>query len=169
MISRRDVLCAGAALLLLPSEGCAAYARPVTLYDEPYQTIAVVYADLFPGGGQVPSPHLLKAIDYLGGVLADPYIDEASKRFITNGAGWLNDQAKEEYGKPYYSLDSEKRQTVLRSVSDTTWGGNWLWTLFSYLFEALLSDPVYGANTHEAGWHWLNFIPGYPRPKRAII
>jgi len=169
MISRRDVLCAGAALLLLPSNGWAAYAMPVSVYDEPYQTIAVVYRDLFPGKGQVPSPHFLKAIDYLGGVMADPYVDEASKRFIKNGAGWLNDKAKEGFGKPYYHLEAEKRQELLHSVADTTWGANWLWTLFSYLFEALLCDPVYGANTHEAGWHWLDFIPGYPRPERAII
>ena len=160
---------AGAALLLLPSEGKASYAVTVTVLDEPFQTIAAVHRDLFPGSVHVPSPHFLKALDYLGGVLKDPYIDDEEKLFLKNGTIWLNDAARERFGKAYYLLDEERRQRVLRSVSEKTWGENWLWTLFSYLFEALLCDPVYGANTHEAGWHWLGHVPGYPRPGKAFI
>ena len=33
-----------------------------------------------------------------------------------------------------------------------------------YIFEALLSDPVYGANVNEAGWNWLGYAAGLPRP-----
>jgi gluconate 2-dehydrogenase gamma chain len=117
----------------------------------------------------VPSPRLLKALGYLGGVMKDPYIDADEKVFLKNGARWLNEQAKEDFGQAYYLLEPAQRQKVLRTVSDLTWGDNWLWNLFSYLFEALLCDPVYGANTHEAGWHWLNYEPGYPRPKAPFI
>ncbi|MHC3994505.1 gluconate 2-dehydrogenase subunit 3 family protein [Thiomicrolovo sp. ZZH C-3] len=169
MINRRTLLFGGAALLLLPAESGADYARPVTILKEPYQTIAAVQRDLFPGGGNAPSPRLLKTIDYLGGVMRDPYVDEEDKRFIANGARWLNKQADEDFGLAYYRLDPQQRQQVLQKVSGYVWGDNWLWSLLSYLFEALLGDPVYGVNTHEAGWHWLQHEPGYPRPKAPLI
>jgi len=169
MITRRDVLWAGAAILLLPSKGEATYTVPVAVLEAPFQTIAVVHRDLFPGSSRVPSPHFLNALDYLGGVMRDPYVDDDEKAFLKNGAGWLNEQARSDFGKAYYHLDDAARQRLLRTVSETTWGGNWLWSVFSYLFEALLCDPVYGANTDEAGWHWLAFIPGYPRPSKPFI
>ena len=169
MITRRDVLYAGAALLLLPSKGNAAYAVPVKVLEEPFQTLAVLHRDLFPGSGTVPSPHFLNALDYLGGVFRDPYVDAEQKAFLKNGAGWFNEQARNDFGKAYYHLGDADRQKVIRAVSQETWGANWLWTVFSYLFEALLCDPVYGANTEEAGWHWLAYIPGYPRPSRPLI
>ena len=169
MITRRDVLYAGAALFLLPSAGIAAYTVPVKILEEPFQTIAAVQRDLFPGDGAVPSPRLLHSIEYLGGVLKDPYVEDDEKAFLKNGAKWLNEQARGDFSKPYYQLDDALRQRVLRTVSQQAWGENWLWTLFSYLFESLLCDPVYGANTEEAGWTWLGFVPGYPRPKVPII
>lgn len=168
MISRRTLLVFGTALLLLPERGRASYTKPITIAQEPFQTIAVVHRDLFPGGRTVPSPHFLKALDYLGGVFDDPYVDVDEKRFLINGAVWLNEQARETYDKPYYLLDDAQRQHLLKEVSEMRWGDNWLWNLFSYLFEALLCDPVYGANTYEAGWHWLGHEPGYPRPKRPL-
>jgi hypothetical protein len=169
MITRRDVLFSAAALLVLPLPAGAAYAKAVAVLEEPYQTIGVVHRDLFTGSAAVPSPRMLKALDYLGGVMKDPYVGEDEKTFLKNGARWLNEQAKEDFGKAYYLLEAAQRQKVLRFVSDLTWGDNWLWTLFSYLFESLLCDPVYGANTHEAGWHWLDYEPGYPRPKAPFI
>ena len=169
MITRRDVLCSAAALLVLPPTLSASYAEAIEVLKEPYQTIAVVHRDLFPGSTTVPSPRLLKALDYLAGVMKDPYVDEDEKAFLKNGARWLNEQAKEEFGSAYYLLDASQRQRVLHTVAGLTWGDNWLWNLFSYLFEALLCDPVYGANTHEAGWHWLDYEPGYPRPKAPFI
>jgi gluconate 2-dehydrogenase gamma chain len=169
MISRRDILFAGAAFALIPSAANALYTKPVSIYKAPYQTIAIVYGDLFPSKGSAPSTQLLHSIDYLGGVMKDPYVDEDTKRFILGGAGWLDEASQKAYGKPYYRLEPDRRQHVLNDIVGKTWGDNWLWTLFSYLFESLLCDPVYGANTHEAGWHWLDFTPGYPRPKAPVV
>jgi gluconate 2-dehydrogenase gamma chain len=36
--------------------------------------------------------------------------------------------------------------------------------LLYYIFEALLSDPVYGGNPGGIGWQWLEHQPGFPRP-----
>ena len=35
-----------------------------------------------------------------------------------------------------------------------------------YIFEALLSDPVYGGNPEGIGWRWLGHRPGFPRPNQ---
>ena len=169
MISRRDLLFGAAALVLLPVDGRASYSRPVAVLKEPFQTIAVVQRDLFPGGKGVPFPQLLQALEYLGGVMNDPYVERETKVFLADGAQWLNEEAQAACGRMYYHLTAEQRQQVLQTVSEEGWGDNWLWRIVSYLFEALLGDPVYGINTHEAGWHWLGHEPGYPRPKAPFI
>lgn len=169
MITRRKLLIGSAVLLAAAPLTAQGYSRLVAVHDAPFQTVTLLYRDLFPGSDPIPSPHYLHAVDYLGGVLQDPYVDEDTKVFIRNGALWLNESAEERYGKPYYALDDDERQNVLQEVAQITWGDNWLWTMFSYLFEALLCDPVYGANTNEAGWQWLGHVPGYPRPKEPII
>lgn len=165
MLTRRDALIAGTVLWLLPSASAAApYARRIDILSEPFQTLAVVYRDIFPGRPRVPGAHLLKTLDYLGAVLHDPYIDDASKAFLADGARWLNEEALEKQSQSYYRLTASQRQHLLHDISETRWGENWLWTLFAYFFESLLGDPTYGINTHRAGWHWLNHTPGYPRP-----
>lgn len=153
------------ASLLMPPVLSAGYSIPVKMLAEPFQTIAAVQRDIFPGSSTVPSPKFLGAAAYLGGVFEDPYVSDDTKQFIRNGAGWLNERADEMFGKAYYLLPETKRQAVLQDIAQRTWGDNWLWTLFSFLFEALLGDPVYGVNTDRAGWSWLGHEPGYPRPK----
>jgi hypothetical protein len=41
--------------------------------------------------------------------------------------------------------------------------------MMRYIFEAMLGDPIYGANKHEAGWKWLAFEGGKPRAKRMYL
>jgi len=33
----------------------------------------------------------------------------------------------------------------------------------------MLGDPIYGGNNKEAGWRWLAFSGGEPRPKKAFL
>ncbi len=169
MTNRRQILIYGACVLLLPRAAKAAYARSVRILSEPFQTFGVLHRDLFPGRGDIPSPAHLNALGYLAGVLNDPYLAADEKRFLEKGAEWLNESAEDSYGRPYYRLDAGRRQALLEKVSHETWGGNWLWTVMSYLFESMLCDPVYGANTDRSGWKWLKHEPGYPRPKKALI
>ncbi len=165
MIERRTFLLAGAALALLPQKSEAAYAVNFTVLESPYQTIGMLHRDLFEFSASAPSPVMLNALGYLGGVMNDPRIEQSEKQFILNGAAWLNEQSETDFKKAYYHLTSAQRNRVLETVIQETWGDNWIWTIYSYLFEALLCDPVYGANTHAVGWYWLHLEPGYPRPK----
>jgi len=38
--------------------------------------------------------------------------------------------------------------------------------MLTLIFEALLLDPIYGVNTNNIGWNWLNHDPGVPRPNK---
>jgi gluconate 2-dehydrogenase gamma chain len=40
-------------------------------------------------------------------------------------------------------------------------------SLLKYIFEALLTDPIYGGNPNSMGWEWLDHTPGQPRPNPA--
>ena len=53
---------------------------------------------------------------------------------------------------------------MLRHTAGYDGGENWLSTLLLYIFEALLTDPVYGGNPNGIGWKWLGHNPGLPRP-----
>ncbi|RLA73192.1 MAG: hypothetical protein DRG24_00860 [Epsilonproteobacteria bacterium] len=171
MLKRRDFLVQSALLLSLPVIAASAkeYAsQSVKIYTEPYQTIAYLYSDLFPSN---PSFSLkeINAIGYLYGVMHDERIDLETKEFIINGAAWLNEEAVEKYKKSYIKLLGNERQKILKDISMTRWGDSWLYTMMSYLFEAILSDPIYGGNTDAAGWQWFDHEPGFPRPDRVMI
>jgi gluconate 2-dehydrogenase gamma chain len=171
MLQRRDFLINSVILLSIPAAGAGAkkYAsQQIRLFTEPYQSVAAVYSELWPGG-DAPSLEQINALGYLRGVMHDPYIEKSEKRFIINGAAWLNEESGKRYHKTFTALRPNERQTLLKHVALTRWGDNWLYTLISYLFEAMLSDPVYGGNRQGSGWKWLGHEPGYPRPKKVLL
>ncbi len=143
------------------------YIKTFKILSEPYQSIALVYDDIFPSNGENPSASEINAVEYLHGVMQDPRIEAYEKEFITNGQVWLNETAQEEYSKNYNFLNKNQREDILNQISEVQWGENWLWTLQSYLLEALLSDPIYGSNESKEGWNWLGHTSGYPRPKKV--
>ena len=171
MLKRRDFLFQSALLLSLPIAAASAkeYAsKSVKIYAEPYQSIAYLYDDLFPAA-QYFSLKEINAIGYLYGVMHDDRVDLETKEFIINGTTWLNEEAVEKYKKRYIKLSSNERQEVLKDISMTRWGDSWLYTMMSYLFEAMLSDPIYGGNTEGRGWQWFDHEPGFPRPTKVMI
>jgi gluconate 2-dehydrogenase gamma chain len=54
---------------------------------------------------------------------------------------------------------------MLRGISRSTAGENWLNNLLGYIFEAMLSPPIYGGNPEGTGWKWLEHQAGFPLPK----
>ncbi len=136
----------------------------------PFATIKILYNDLFPPNNNLPTITSSNAIFYLENViLKHSRISKSDKEYILNGVQWLNEEALELYKKSYISLDSKKRQKVLESFASKSFGENWLYTMMSYMFEAILGDPIYGINKDELGWSWLGFKAGLPRPKKAFL
>jgi len=171
MLKRRDFLFQSTLLLSVPFIAASAreYAsKSVKIYTEPYQTMGFLYADLFPSDSSF-SLQNINAIGYLYGVMHDVRVDLETKEFIINGATWLNEEAADKYKKSYIKLSSGERQQLLKDISMTRWGDSWLYTMMGYLFEAMLSDPVYGGNLDANGWRWFEHEPGFPRPTKVLI
>jgi len=127
------------------------------------QTLSTVQNHLFPRGADSPGADDINALAYLQSALEDPALVEDTQ-FIHNGVGWLDDLSATTYQKTFLQLDDDKREALLRTIAKSSAGENWLSTLLLYIFEALLTDPVYGGNPDGIGWAWLEHTPGFPHP-----
>ncbi|MFM1892669.1 MAG: hypothetical protein RLZ44_1746 [Pseudomonadota bacterium] len=132
--------------------------------DARWQLIDAVQQHLFPSEPEAPGARELKALAYLQWVVADQGLDPEERAFVLQGADWLDGIARETDEGGFLDLDQAGREAVLRRVAQSPAGENWLSTLLLYIFEALLADPVYGANPDGIGWRWLGHQPGFPRP-----
>lgn len=131
---------------------------------DPWPVIDAVQQHLFPAEAKAPGAREINALGYLHFVVSDTTFDIDSREFITKGVGWLEDISHQMYKKSFITFDDKKREKVLRRIASSESGENWLSTLLLYIVEALLTDPVYGGNTDQIGWKWLQHVPGFPRP-----
>lgn len=129
------------------------------------EVLSAVQEQLFPKDPDSPGAADINAAAYLETAITAPGIDPDTRNTVVNGLGRLQDASRERFDVPFNSLDDEPREQLLRYLADQTrWGRAWLSLLLYYVFEALLSDPVYGGNPDEIGWRWLEHQPGFPRP-----
>lgn len=170
MINRRDFFqysgAVGVALLV----GIAAkkYALTNNAGTETYKIFDALINHLFKDSdGYVTSK--LNVMGYFKGVLSDKRIDIDDREYLINGARWLNETANEDFNKDFVKLNHDQRETLLKDISVLRWGDNWLYKMMSYYFETVFSDPIYGGNIDGAGWKWLEFKPGFPRPNEVAI
>lgn len=141
---------------------------------QPWLTLSAVQEHLFPRTGKIkntqtsndfsPGAKDINAIGYLYTMLHTPNADRDERKFILKGVSWLDDIANTMSNKPFIKLNGNDRERVLKKISASETGETWLSTLLRYVFEALLTDPVYGGNTNSMGWQWLEHQPGFPRP-----
>ena len=130
-----------------------------------HHTVATVQEHLFPKGPDSPGAADINAAAYLEWAITTPGIDPHTRNTIVNGVGRLQDASRERFDVLFVDLNDEQSEQLLRYLADKTrWGRAWLSLMLYYIFEALLSDPVYGGNPNEIGWRWLQHQPGFPRP-----
>ncbi len=171
-VSRRRFLKGTGALLSglmlpwLPGDLAAEPGRNVPA-DPVWATLAAVQEHLFPDDGQGPGARRIRAAAYLHQAMALPRFPPAERDFLLQGPVWLDDLARERHGVPFPVLDSDRRESLLRDVARSEAGENWLSLVLLYLFEALLTAPVYGGNPDGIGWQWLAHNPGFPLPTAA--
>ncbi|MCB0360886.1 MAG: gluconate 2-dehydrogenase subunit 3 family protein [Bdellovibrionales bacterium] len=127
--------------------------------------IQSVQQQLLPSESNAPGAREINAFPYLQFVLLDPRVDDDEKELLQNGAGWIDDEAQERFSKEYLQLSPTEQQQLLAHVVELGWGERWCALLLTYLFEALLTDPLYGGNPQAVGWRWLEHQPGLPRPR----
>lgn len=132
-------------------------------------TISLAQKDLYGDSKDAPSFQEINAREYMTLILTHSRIDEDTKRFVRNGAIWLDDEAILLYKKSYISLNFKERQKTLESISKKRWGKSWIQNMLYFIYEAVLGDTIYGVNKDESGWKWLNHASGMPRPKEPLL
>ena len=109
----------------------------------------------------------IHALNYLYQIITVHPTKQDEKDFILEGVGWLNNYARKEYSQAFAELTFEEKELLLRQISHSNAGENWLTTLINYLFEAMLSPPSYGGNPQGVGWQWLEHQAGFPLPEKG--
>ncbi len=124
-----------------------------------------VLITFFPDDGNGPSANDINAFGYIMWVLDDSLNRKTSEnQFIIDGISWLNDNAIKKYNDDFVNLSKAQQKRLIDEFTKDERGEGWSSAVITLILEALLLDPIYGGNTNEAGWEWLNHTPGYPRP-----
>ena len=171
-MSRRQMLksAAGAtaiAAMPLPVLAAQPSALDSLVKQDPWLTLDAVLAHLLPSSASGPGAKEIQALAYLYNVVDEQPIDSEEKAFIEKGVGWLNGFSNSQLNKPFVELSTSEKETVLRKISGSRAGHNWINTLINYLYEAMLSPPAYGGNPNGIGWQWLNHKAGFPLPSKG--
>ncbi len=132
-----------------------------------WQTIAAVQARLFPDDGNGPGARAIRATAYLQQAMRLPRFPQEERTFLLQGPAWLNELAREAHGADFPALSADRQEVLLQRIARSRAGENWLSLLLLYIFEALLTAPVYGGNPDGIGWRWLAHNPGFPLPTAA--
>jgi gluconate 2-dehydrogenase gamma chain len=170
-VSRRNLLksAAGAtAVMALPafsfdSKTQTSFAKLKTI--DPWLTLDATLTHLLPRSATGPSAADINALAYLHQVMTVQPTSLQEKEFIVKGVGWLNDFANSQHRKAFVQLSFDEKELLLRGISRSSAGENWLNTLLNYIFEAMLTPPAYGGNPNGVGWQWLEHQGGFPLPK----
>ena len=143
------------------------------LNTDPWLTLDATLNHLLPqssavkNGEQDISAKQLNATAYLYQIMTVQPTAEEEQAFILKGVGWLNGYAQSEKGKAFVELNVGEKEQLLKGISQSRAGQNWLNTLLGYLFEAMLAPPGYGGNPQGIGWQWLEHQGGFPLPEKG--
>lgn len=136
-----------------------------TLQAEPWLTLNAVLDHLLPESSSGPSAKELQVVIYLYNVVYQQPTEKSEIDFIFKGVGWLNGYTQNQLQKNFTELSKVEKETMLRGISGSRAGENWLNNLLGYIFEAMLSPPAYGGNPKGTGWQWLEHQAGFPLPE----
>jgi len=166
--TRRQLLlaAAGGSLALLFGLPAGAAVPPA---EQAWPVLDAVQQQLFPDEAEAPGARAIHALDYLRGVLEDPRVDQADKDFILQGVQWLEQLSQDRHGAGFLQLEQPLQAQLLQQIARSQAGENWLSTLLTYIFEALLTAPAYGGNPEGIGWKWLRYTPGFPLPDQHTV
>ena len=134
---------------------------------DPWLTLDATLNQLLPSSPTGPSASEIRATAYLHQVMTVQPTEQDEKDFILKGVGWLNGYANSEKSANFAQLSFTDKEQLLRSISRSTAGQNWLNTLLGYIFQAMLSPASYGGNPNGIGWAWLEHQAGFPLPEKG--
>ena len=140
---------------------------PNILSELEWNTLVAIQDILFPSEENAPGARDVNAAAFFQWVISDPLLDPEETAFRKNGITWIEETAVENRSKSFVDLNEEAKEKVLRYAEAYSWGESWISATLLHIFEALLSDPIYGGNKDERGWKWLNYTSGIPRPTKG--
>ena len=170
-VSRRKLLKSAAGMTAIAAMPVMAISEneqkqlSAALQTDPWLTIDEVLNHLLPQSANGPSAKELQVLTYLYNVVHQQPTEQNEIDFIYKGVGWLNGFTKKQLDKSFIALTKAEKETMLRGISRSAAGENWLNNLLGYIFEAMLSPPAYGGNPKGMGWKWLEHQAGFPLPK----
>lgn len=119
---------------------------------------------LLPESDNGPSAAQMNAHQYFVWFLNDEHLPKSEKDYFSGKTLQFIDLCKKQRGSSFHQLSIiEQENFILKNISEG-WFESYLSRMITVVFEATLLDPIYGGNTEEAGWNWLEHIPGIPRP-----
>lgn len=147
---------------------CEKKSNNFTLSDKEKSIAEMVQEFLFPNDGNGPSAKDINAYNYFQWVLWETGTDIKDKNYLMNGINWVEETSTEETERSFLQLRPAEQNDLLEYISTTNWGESWLSMMLTIIFEALFCDPIYGGNTDQSGWKWLEHNPGHPRPTEQL-
>jgi len=135
------------------------------LKTDPWLTLDSVINHLLPASPSGPSAAELQVTLYLFSVVNLQPTKQAEIDFIYKGVGWLNGYTQSQLKQNFIVLSDSNKEKMLRAISQSSAGDNWINNLINYLYEAMLAPPIYGGNPNGIGWKWLEHQAGFPLPK----
>lgn len=129
-----------------------------------WQTLDSVFNHLFPSSESGPSAEDIKATFYLYLLVHEQPTAQDEIDFIYRGVGWLNSYTQSKQQVNFIELRFDDKEKILRAISRSEAGQNWLNMMILNLYEAMLSPPAYGGNPDGIGWKWINHQAGFPLP-----
>ncbi len=132
---------------------------------EQRDALAVVMDIILPADEHGPGALEVGALEFIEWTLKDPFYDEDIQRFVLEGIDSLNRKSHRQYGRSFAELKVEIQYQMIEAMARR--GDAWLSRMITLALEALLVDPVYGANRDAQGWKWLGHYVGHPRPDVA--
>lgn len=134
------------------------------LTNQQFQIIIAVQNILFPKDNNGPGAFELNSHEYLIWVLSDKRLDPEDNQYIIDGIRWVNESAEEDFSKEFLKLSEPDQEKLINMISKKSWGESWLSVILNFIFESMISDPIYEFNKEAVGWKWLDHQVGYPRP-----
>jgi len=134
---------------------------------DPWLTLDATLNQLLPSSATGPSAKEIQATAYLHQVMTVHPTEQDEKEFILKGVGWLNGYANSEKSANFAQLNFSDKEQLLRGISQSRAGQNWLNTLLGYIFQAMLAPPSYGGNPNGIGYQWLEHQAGFPLPEKG--
>lgn len=128
------------------------------------KTIYALQNFLLPVEGIGPSASAMNAHQYFVWSLGDQHIPNPDKEYFINKTTDFIKLCKEQTTKSFHDLDEKEKENFILNNRSESWFESYLSRMITVIFEATLLDPIYGGNTNEEGWNWLEHIPGSPRP-----